>query len=72
MARGCSTIDKIDTTIALTPEAARRLSPGGHALLGAEWLAKWGRSSAKFPADLPADQQPAFEQAIRAHPQFSG
>ncbi|MEP6669658.1 MAG: tRNA guanosine(34) transglycosylase Tgt [Chthoniobacter sp.] len=70
VARGCSTIDKVDTTIALTPEAARTLSPGGYELLGAEWLAKWGRSSAKFPIDLPADQQPAFEQAIRTHPQF--
>ncbi|MEQ1862990.1 MAG: tRNA guanosine(34) transglycosylase Tgt, partial [Chthoniobacteraceae bacterium] len=65
---GLSTVDKLDTTIALTPGAA----PGRHELLGAEWLAKWGRSGAKFPADLPADQQPAFEQTIRTHPQFRG
>lgn len=70
VARGLSTVDKTDTTIALTPAAAARLAPGGHELLAGEWLGKWGRSSAKFPSDLPADQQPAFEQAIRTHPQF--
>jgi queuine tRNA-ribosyltransferase len=67
VAKGQGTVDKVDTTIALTP-AALRGSP--HELLGVEWLAKWGRSSAKFPTDLPADQQPAFEEMIRTHPQF--
>lgn len=70
IARGCGTVDKTDTTIALTPAALRTLSHLGYELLGAEWLAKWTRSSAKFPADVPADQQPAFEQAILGHPQF--
>jgi queuine tRNA-ribosyltransferase len=70
VAKGQGTVDKLDTTIALTPEAIRPLLPRTHELLGAEWLARWNRSSAKFPADLPADQQPAFEQTIRTHSQF--
>jgi queuine tRNA-ribosyltransferase len=70
VAKGSGTIDKVDTTIALTPAALE--SPPRHELLGAEWLGKWGRSSAKFPADLPAGQQPDFERTIRSHPQFQG
>ena len=68
LAKGLGTIDKTDTTIALTPEAARQTS---HALLGAEWLGKWQRSGAKHPADLPPDQFPTFERAILEHPQFA-
>ena len=72
IARGRSTVDKLDTTIALTPGAVGTSSPRQHELLTAEWLARWGRSSAKFPAGLPADQHASFEQAIRTHPQFQG
>jgi len=36
----------------------------------AAWLAKWSRSSAKFPTDVPPEQQPPFEHALRTHPQF--
>ena len=60
-------MDKTDTTIALTPAAFRASSLPSHELLATDWLAKWTRSSAKFPADVQADQQPAFEQAILAH-----
>jgi queuine tRNA-ribosyltransferase len=70
VARGCSTVDKLDTTIALTPEACRTPPSGKRELLAGEWLVKWGRSSAKFPADISAEQQSSFEQTIRAHPQF--
>jgi queuine tRNA-ribosyltransferase len=70
VAKGQGTVDKLDTTIALTPAAIDPLLPRTHALLGAEWLARWSRSSAKFPADLPLDQQSSFEQIIRTHPQF--
>ena len=72
VARGCGTVDKTDTTIALTPAACRASPLPSHELLTGEWLAKWTRSSAKFPADVLADQQPAFEQAILTHPQFRG
>jgi len=70
VAKGRSTVDKLDTTIALTPAAAQTAEPGQREWLDGEWLAKWGRSSAKFPADIPVEQHAAFEQAIRSHPQF--
>ena len=70
IARGRSTVDKLDTTIALTPAAAQASSPGQRELLGGEWLARWGRSSAKFPADLAAEDYASFENAIRSHTQF--
>jgi len=71
VARGCSTGDKAETTFALTPAAVRNLaSPSGPDFLAGEWLGKWNRSSARYPADLPEDEQTVFEQAIRNHPQF--
>ena len=70
VARGCSTVDKEDTTIALTPVASRKPALGRREFLGSDWLARWTRSSAKFPADLSADQHASFEEVIRAHPQF--
>ncbi len=66
VAKGRSTGEKLETTIALTPAAL----PTRHDLLGAEWLEKWGRSGAKFPAEIAASEQPAFERVILAHPQF--
>ncbi len=63
---GRSTGDKIETTIALTPVAVRP----DHVLLGDEWLAKWRRSSARFPADLPPGDHPEWERVILRHPQF--
>ena len=68
VAKGLSTVDKLDTTVALTREAIR--APLRYELLAQDWLGRWTRSAAKFPADLPRDQQPAFEQAILSHPQF--
>ena len=70
VARGRSTGEKLETTIALTPAAARRAAHRRHELLGAEWLAKWERSGARFPAEIPADQTPALERTIREHEQF--
>ncbi len=68
VARGRSAGEKAETTVALTRAAARERA---HELLGSEWLAKWERSAAKFPADVPAIEQPAFERLIRAHEQFT-
>jgi queuine tRNA-ribosyltransferase len=70
VARGRSTGDKLETTIALTPEAC--LPSCRHELLGAEWLGKWQRSGAKYPADISEEQRAAFEQTILGHPQFQG
>ncbi|MEI6070860.1 MAG: tRNA guanosine(34) transglycosylase Tgt [Verrucomicrobiae bacterium] len=66
VARGRGTGDKTETTIALTPQAVR----DEHELLAADWLAKWRRSSARFPADLPAAEHPTCEDVILRHAQF--
>lgn len=66
LARGRSAGPKHETTIALTPAAATT----GRVLLGPDWLEKWERSGAKFPAELPAEAHPAFAHLIRTHPQF--
>ncbi|MEI8340396.1 MAG: tRNA guanosine(34) transglycosylase Tgt [Verrucomicrobiota bacterium] len=66
VARGRSTGEKVETTIALTPKAVRE----HHELLAADWLGKWTRSSARFPADLPANDHSVWEAVILKHPQF--
>jgi len=69
VARGRNAGDKEETTIAFTDlENARRRQRD---ILGSEWLQKWNRSAAKFPKDLPEEAKPAFEQNLRALPQFS-
>ncbi len=65
VAKGRSTGEKTETTIALTSRDCSR-----HELLAADWLARWHRSGAKFPAEIHADHHSAFEQKIREHPQF--
>jgi queuine tRNA-ribosyltransferase len=70
VAAGRSAGEKEETTIALTPEALRELSPYRHELLAEEWLAKWNRSNAKFPGEMPAQDYSAFERIIREHEQF--
>lgn len=76
VARGRPAGAKQETTIALTAEAAARAVRRGTAevdreLLASDWLAKWRRSSARFPSDLPEGQRGAFEGAILGHAQFS-
>lgn len=67
VARGRRTGDKIETTIAITPKAIR----DDHELLGVEWLGKWMRSTARFPADVEAGDHPAWEKIVTHHPQFA-
>ena len=55
---------------ALTPAAWQASAPGRIELLAAEWLAKWGRSIAQFPAGMPAGEHPSFARLILDHPQF--
>jgi queuine tRNA-ribosyltransferase len=50
----------------MTPAAL----PTRHELLGGDWLARWERSQARFPSDVAEADRPAFEAAIREHPQF--
>jgi queuine tRNA-ribosyltransferase len=68
VAKGRRTGEKLETTIALTPQACLGTT---HDLLGAAWLEKWKRSGAKFPAEIGEDQHPLMERMILEHPQFS-
>ena len=70
VAAGRSAGEKEETTIALTAAVFRQRSPYRHELLADDWLAKWNRSGAKFPNDMPAHEYSAFEQVIRGHEQF--
>jgi queuine tRNA-ribosyltransferase len=67
VARGVATGQRPETTIAV-----KHLEHLGaaHVLLGRDWLERRARSSARFPADVPPDQHPSFEQALRGHAQF--
>ena len=67
--RGRNAGEKIETTIALTPAAVRR-STTKRDLLSSDWLARWERSAAKFPAEIEPNEQSAFEKMIRGHEQF--
>jgi queuine tRNA-ribosyltransferase len=70
VARGRNAGEKIETTIALTPFAVYDPARPGRDLLSSDWLAKWERSAAKFPADIRPNDRPAFEKIIRDHEQF--
>jgi queuine tRNA-ribosyltransferase len=70
VARGRNAEEKLETTIALTPEACREALPCWHELLTPDWLEKWNRSGAEFPGEIQAHQYDSFEQVIREHAQF--
>jgi len=70
VAQGRSIGAKEETTIAVTPAAFRSADGARHNFLSLDWVNRWNRSNAKFPAGLLPGQQPAFEQVIRQHEQF--
>ncbi|HVF71230.1 MAG TPA: MnmC family methyltransferase [Chthoniobacterales bacterium] len=70
VARGRNAGPKIETTIALTPLAASHPKRAQRDFLSRDWLAKWDRSTAKFPPDVGASDRPQFEKSIREHKQF--
>ena len=70
VARGRNAGDKEETTIAFTNLEKAKLRH--REILGADWLARWNRSAAKFPKDLPEDGRAEFEQRLRSLPQFAG
>ncbi|HTF89600.1 MAG TPA: tRNA guanosine(34) transglycosylase Tgt [Planctomycetota bacterium] len=70
VAKGRSAGDKVETTIALTPEAFGAAPRDRHEWLASDWLRKWNRSAAKFPSEMHTDQQPDFERVILGHRQF--
>ena len=70
VAKGRPAGTKEETTIALTPAAFGSPFVRRYELLAAEWIGRWHRSQAKFPAEISAEQKPAFERLIQTHEQF--
>jgi queuine tRNA-ribosyltransferase len=71
VAEGVGTGPKATTTVAFTHREGPGNDPGSPRLLAADWLARWRRSDAKYPAGLTESQQAAFALRIEAHPQFA-
>jgi len=71
--RGVPIGPKTETTVACTrPECLHVAGYPALPLLDRQWLERWERSGAKFPAGVSKDAQPEFEIRIRNHPQFGG
>ena len=70
VARGRNAGEKLETTIALTPAAFHSPLARGREMLSGDWLEKWSRSAAKFPAEIEGRHQEYFEKLIRHHEQF--
>ncbi len=68
---GAGTGPKAGTTVAFT-RAAGAKAHAGVPLLGAEWLARWRRSTSKYPVGLAEGERAAFEARIEGHGQFLG
>jgi len=64
---GAASGPKSETTVAYR---GRPGQDSGAKLLGAEWLQRWERSSAKVPTGLNSSEQATFEALVRSHPQF--
>jgi queuine tRNA-ribosyltransferase len=71
VAEGVGTGPKAETTIAFTHADAASAHPRMPRLLGEEWLARWRRSSSKFPASLAPEARAEFERRIENHLQFA-
>jgi len=70
VARGVGTGPKSETTIAFALPSGAADHPLRPQLLAHEWLQRWRKSSAKFPASLSPDEQTRFAESIELHPQF--
>jgi queuine tRNA-ribosyltransferase len=70
VAQGVGTGPKADTTIAFTRAAGNGAHPLSPRLLGQQWLMRWRRSGAKFPATLANEERLDFEKLIETHQQF--
>lgn len=69
-AEGAGTGPKSTTTIAFTTQEGAKDHPLSPRLLGQDWLARWRRSDAKYPATLANEEKPHFEMLIETHRQF--
>ena len=71
VARGTGIGEKEQTSIVMTPAAATQVRHFRDTL-GREWLARWERSSARYPIGVEDDEQRAAVAAlIRGHSQFA-
>lgn len=70
VASGPATGLKEETTIALSPLAATE-EESHYNFLGQEWLEKWKRSAAMFPAGMADAGKESFRRRILSHPQFN-
>ena len=68
--RGVPTGRRPETTLAMTPVAARAAAARGRVVLGPEWLEQWRRSDAKFPSDVPSAGRPSLGERIEGLAQF--
>ncbi len=68
--RGAPTGRRAETTLAMTPAAARHAAGRGRVVLGPEWLEQWRRSDAKFPSDVPSTGRTALAERIEGAAQF--
>ncbi|HCM40212.1 MAG: tRNA guanosine(34) transglycosylase Tgt [Bdellovibrionales bacterium GWB1_52_6] len=70
--RGVMTGPKAETTVAYTQAFLSETAEVSRApLLGAEWIERWKRSQAKFPASVLPEQYGTFAKSILGHPQFA-
>lgn len=67
---GLGTGPKASTTVAFNRINGATEHPATPKLLDGDWLARWRRSSSKYPASLPEADKHAFAQRIEDHPQF--
>lgn len=70
LARGVPTGTRPETTLAMTPAARPHAQARDRVLLGAEWLERWKRSDAKFPADVSPEAHAAFTARLTGLDQF--
>jgi queuine tRNA-ribosyltransferase len=70
VARGRNAGEKLETTIALTPAAFHSPHAAQREMLSSDWLEKWNRSAAQFPAEIEAREHHDFAELIRRHEQF--
>ncbi|MEO6165292.1 MAG: tRNA guanosine(34) transglycosylase Tgt [Candidatus Binatia bacterium] len=71
VAQGVGTGPKSETTIAFNRAESAAQHPMAPPLLDHKWLARWRRSSAKFPATMASAAQAQFAAMIEGHRQFS-
>lgn len=60
-----------ETTLAMTPAAAKRALDRGRRVLGRDWLDRWRRSHASLPSDVGRDRAPSIGERIVGHEQFA-